>query len=96
MAGMFMSSRWVSNTLDTPERNRVTLQRLAVLKPKIHEAVAEWWLESVADLPKRLETAEPEQDKKPPAEKKADTDSEGSGERQEDSRWRTRCIFGSS
>jgi len=72
MAGMFMSSRWVSNTLDTPERNRVTLQRLAVLKPKIHEAVAEWWLESVADLPKRLETAEPEQDKKPPAEKKAD------------------------
>jgi hypothetical protein len=72
MAGMFMSSRWVSNTLDTPERNRVTLQRLAVLKPKIHEAVAEWWLESVADLPKRLETVEPEQDKKPPAEKKAD------------------------
>ena len=56
MAGMFMSSRWVSNTLDSPERNRVTLQRLAVLKPKIREAVAEWWLESVSDVPKRLET----------------------------------------
>ncbi|MSO24101.1 MAG: DUF1549 domain-containing protein, partial [Acidobacteria bacterium] len=72
MAGMFMSSRWVSNTLDTPERNRVTLQRLAALKPKIREAVAEWWLESVADIPKRLETAEPEPEKKTPEETKKD------------------------
>jgi hypothetical protein len=62
MAGMFMSSRWVANTLDTPERNRATLKKLAALKPKIREAVAEWWLKSVSEIPKRLETLAPEKD----------------------------------
>lgn len=74
MAGVFMSSRWVSNTLDTPGRNRVTLQQLTALKPKIREAVAQWWLKAIADIPKRLEaltpeTEEPKQDK-PKGDKK--------------------------
>jgi mono/diheme cytochrome c family protein len=72
LAGVFMSSRWVANTLDTPERNRVALQRLATLKPKIHDAVAQWWLDSVAEIPKRLEVLIPE--KEEPEKNKAEND----------------------
>jgi Protein of unknown function (DUF1553)/Protein of unknown function (DUF1549)/Planctomycete cytochrome C len=72
MAGVFMSSRWVANTLDSPERNRITLQRLAALKPKIREVVAQWWLESVSDVPKRLEALLPEKDE--PEKGKSETD----------------------
>ncbi|MBM3801777.1 MAG: DUF1553 domain-containing protein [Acidimicrobiia bacterium] len=70
LAGVFMSSRWISNTLDTPERNRAPLQRLAALKPKIRQAVAQWWLESAGEIAKRLEAVEPETEKKTQEEKK--------------------------
>jgi hypothetical protein len=74
MAGVFMSSRWVANTLDTPERNRATLQQLAALKPKIREAVAAWWLTSTADIPKRLEALKPE--KEEPKQEKVTSENE--------------------
>lgn len=54
LAGVLMSSRWITNTLDTPERNQTPLRRLAALKPKIHTAVSQWWLESAAGIPQRL------------------------------------------
>ena len=58
LAGVFMSSRWVTNTLDTPERNRDVLDQLAALKPKIHKAVAAWWLEDAQDIPRYLRAAQ--------------------------------------
>ena len=69
MAGMFMSSRWVANTLDTPQRNRETFGRLAALKPTIREAVSRWWLDSIGEIPKRLEEARLEAAKPKPEKK---------------------------
>ena len=76
LAGVFMSSRWISNTLDTPDRNRAPLDRLAALKPRIREEVSRWWLDALADLPKRLEAlkppvAEPENKQPAPEESKS-------------------------
>jgi hypothetical protein len=44
LAGVFMSSRWVANTLDTPERNAATLARLRTLKRDVRRELAAWWL----------------------------------------------------
>ena len=35
-----MSSRWVANTADTPERNEPVLEDLSALKPKLRNAMA--------------------------------------------------------
>ena len=57
LAGVFMSSRWVTNTLDTGERNRHTLDQLASLKPRLREAVSQWWLEDAVNIPRYLHAA---------------------------------------
>ncbi|MDA1316282.1 MAG: PSD1 and planctomycete cytochrome C domain-containing protein, partial [Acidobacteria bacterium] len=57
LGGVFMSSRWVSNTLDTGDRNRETLERLSALKPKLREAVSKWWLEDAPNIPRYLRAA---------------------------------------
>jgi hypothetical protein len=43
LAGLFMSPRWVANTLDTPDRNRETIGQLRQLKAKLRAAIGEWW-----------------------------------------------------
>lgn len=45
LAGVFMSPRWVTRTLDTPERNATVLGALRALKRPIREALAASWLE---------------------------------------------------
>ena len=42
-----MSSRWVTHTLDLPERNRKVLEELAALKAKLRKPLADWWLDEV-------------------------------------------------
>ena len=57
LAGVFMSSRWVTNTLDTSERNRHTLDQLSALKPKVRAAVSRWWLDDADSIPRYLHAA---------------------------------------
>jgi hypothetical protein len=57
LAGVFMSSRWVANTLDTGARNRHVLDQLAALKPKLRQATSQWWLEDSAGIPRYLRAA---------------------------------------
>ena len=45
LAGVFMSPRWVTNTLDTPARNVEVLAELRRRKGPLREALAAWWLE---------------------------------------------------
>ena len=57
LAGVFMSGRWVTNTLDTPERNRDTITRLRQLKREMRQEVGRWWLaEGVSEAWKKLPT----------------------------------------
>src|SRR6185312_12817224 len=46
LAGVFMSPRWVTRTLDTPERNASILDALRTLKRPIRDAIAGSWLEA--------------------------------------------------
>ncbi len=57
LAGVFMSSRWVANTADTPERNEPVLNDLSALKPKLRKAMAAWWLEEIEDAPRYMTAA---------------------------------------
>jgi hypothetical protein len=46
LAGVFMSARWVTHTLDAPGRNAQTLARLRELKQSLRVALSNWWLEA--------------------------------------------------
>lgn len=46
LAGVFMSARWVTNTLDTPARNQETIARLRQLKKQLRGEIGRWWLAS--------------------------------------------------
>lgn len=48
LAGTFMSSRWVTNTVDLPPRNAAVLRELASLKDEMRPVVARMWLDDVA------------------------------------------------
>ena len=58
LGGVFMSSRWVTHTLDLPERNRKVLEELAALKMKLREPLADWWLEEARQVPRYMLTAQ--------------------------------------
>lgn len=45
LAGVLMSSRWVSRTLDTDTRNATVLGQLRVLKTKLRSEIARLWLD---------------------------------------------------
>jgi hypothetical protein len=64
LAGVFMSSRWVTNTLDTPQRNAGLVRRLKGLKARLRPLLAARWLDEVNRLPDALPAAP---DKKEPA-----------------------------
>jgi cytochrome c553 len=53
LAGVFMSARWVANTLDMPDRNRETIGRLRAIKRDLRREVGEWWK---AELDRRGDT----------------------------------------
>ena len=48
LAGAFMSARWVTNTVDTPDRNAPALAALRRLKRPLREALAARWLDAAA------------------------------------------------
>jgi hypothetical protein len=48
LAGALMSPRWVSRTLDTPERNAEVLAELRSLKRPLREALASWWIDRLS------------------------------------------------
>ena len=50
LAGMFISPRWVSVTLDTPERNRETIDQLRALKPRLRSEIGRWWSPAAGQL----------------------------------------------
>jgi hypothetical protein len=54
IAGLFMSPRWVTRTLDMPERNAVVLDELRSLKRPLRLALADRWLEQSARWPDEL------------------------------------------
>lgn len=55
LAGVFMSARWVANTLDTPDRNRDAITRLWALKRDLRREIGEWWK---AELDRRADAWE--------------------------------------
>lgn len=60
LGGLFMSSRWVTNTLDLPERNAVVFQQLRETKRRLrHELSAAWRGEmaSLADVMQPMPSA---------------------------------------
>lgn len=54
LAGVFMSSRWVVRTLDTPQRNATRIQALQDLKQKLRPLLAADWAVQVEGLPAAL------------------------------------------
>ena len=58
LGGVFMSSRWVTHTLDLPERNREVLDELVALKSKLRKPLADWWLDEVKRIPRYLMAAQ--------------------------------------
>ncbi|HUG66687.1 MAG TPA: PSD1 and planctomycete cytochrome C domain-containing protein [Pirellulaceae bacterium] len=49
LAGSFMSSRWVTNTIDLPTRNADVIQSLKVIKTKLRTALGTNWAEHLAE-----------------------------------------------
>ena len=58
LGGVFLSSRWLVNTVDTPDRNRKVLDELSALKAKLRTPLAAWWLEEARDIPLYLRAAQ--------------------------------------
>lgn len=54
LGGILMSSRWVTNTLDTPERHAALLAQLQDIKDRLRQQLAEQWRQDLAALPQRL------------------------------------------
>ena len=58
LGGVFLSSRWLVNTVDTLDRNREVLDELSALKAKLRTPLAAWWLEQARDIPLYLRAAQ--------------------------------------
>ncbi len=54
LAGVFMSSRWVTNTLDLPERHAEQIQTLQQIKAQLRTSLAALWLQEINQLPEQL------------------------------------------
>lgn len=50
LGGLFMSARWVTNTVDLPERNAVARAELEHIKLQLRPALAEQWLSDIAAI----------------------------------------------
>ncbi len=58
LAGVLMSSRWGTNTLDLPDRNKQVIQELSAVKQSMREPLADWWLEASEDIPAYIQAAQ--------------------------------------
>jgi len=54
LGGVFMSSRWITNTADLPERNGALITELKDLKRRLRALLAEEWKRNLAALPGEL------------------------------------------
>ncbi len=50
LGGLFMSARWVTNTIDRPERNAAVRVQLEQIKHQIRSLLAEEWLSNLSDV----------------------------------------------
>lgn len=50
LGGMFMSARWVTNTVDLPERNAAIRAELEQIKQQLRPRLAEQWLADIAAI----------------------------------------------
>ena len=50
LGGMFMSSRWITNTVDLPGRNAATQTELAQIKQQLRPGLSEQWLSDIATI----------------------------------------------
>jgi hypothetical protein len=59
LAGMFMSSRWLTNTVDLPERNSSTFAKLRDLKNGLRKELASRWTHDLAALQSSMVASSP-------------------------------------
>ncbi len=57
LAGVFISSRWVANTVDLPERNASVIAELQRMKSELRPALAADWLSDVQRLAGEMQAA---------------------------------------
>lgn len=50
LGGLFMSARWVTNTVDLPERNTLVRAELEQIKQQLHPVLADQWLSDIATI----------------------------------------------
>lgn len=50
LAGMFMSSRWITNTADLPERNADVFRQLKVIKTRLRPLMARQWQDDLKSI----------------------------------------------
>ncbi|MDA1053634.1 MAG: PSD1 and planctomycete cytochrome C domain-containing protein [Planctomycetota bacterium] len=58
LAGSFMSSRWVTNTIDLPQRHADVIAQLKAIKAKLRSALATAWLTELQQISSKLPVAE--------------------------------------
>ncbi|MEE2990980.1 MAG: DUF1549 and DUF1553 domain-containing protein, partial [Planctomycetota bacterium] len=65
LAGAILSSRWITNTVDLPERNRDVTVELQELKKQLRQKLADQWLEETGELSLEQFSALPADEKAP-------------------------------
>lgn len=50
LAGMFMTPRWTSRSIDAPQKNAATIEELQRLRTAIHDRTAKLWARRAAEL----------------------------------------------
>ncbi|MFP6647931.1 MAG: DUF1549 domain-containing protein, partial [Pirellulaceae bacterium] len=65
LAGAILSSRWITNTVDLPERNRDVTVELQELKKQLRQKLADQWLEETGKLSLEQLAALPADEKAP-------------------------------
>ncbi len=75
LAGVFMSSRWVTNTIDYPQRDEPLRERLKNLKTRLRGALGTAWLRDLQNVPRQLMATGPPDAAAAPAAKNPDRES---------------------
>jgi len=58
LGGSFMSSRWVTNTVDLPQRNAEVIAELQQIKRELRDVLAQTWLHDLGHLATRLDAVQ--------------------------------------
>ena len=67
LAGVFMSSRWLTNTVDLPERNAATLEKLRNLKSDLRKKLSNRWTQDLTALQSVMLGDAPAKSAEPPS-----------------------------